>query len=252
MELKELATIICLGAGIISLIFINYFQPLAIIPLILGLFAYLFSRWGHLYLPILQGKRNIKDKFKVEMSNSGDAIYKEKGLDYVATIYMKLDVYETMTNKTEQDILEYSSYFERVVSTIKDPIKITTIIHDKDMKSYITQIDNEKIEIENMLAKERKSKKPNPVMIEVLERKKLMWDRRLDSLYKNEIKPRAVEYIIAVSGKGTSSEAAISQAKIKAREIKSNFKGGMNINVDEMRHERLKFCYEWEYLSQEW
>jgi hypothetical protein len=120
------------------------------------------------------------------------------------------------------------------------------------MKSYITQIDNEKIEIENMLAKERKSKKPNPVMIEVLERKKLMWDRRLDSLYKNEIKPRAVEYIIAVSGKGTSSEAAISQAKIKAREIKSNFKGGMNINVDEMRHERLKFCYEWEYLSQEW
>ena len=173
-------------------------------------------------------------------------------MDYIATVFIKLDVYETMTNKSDNEVLEYSSYFERAISTLKDPIKITTMIYDKDMKSYIAQIDGEKLEIENMLAKEKSGKKPNPVMIEVLERKKLMWDRRLTSLYKNESKPRNIEYLLSVSGKGASYEAALSQAKIKVREIKANFKSGMNINADEMRHDRLKFCYEWEYMSPEW
>ncbi len=252
MEIKELATIIAIGGAFILLLFIGFFPPLAIVSLILALIAYLFNRWGHLYVPIFQGKRNIKRKYQVEMSPMGDAIFQQKGLDYVATVYMKLDVYETMTNKTENDILEYASYFERAISTLKDPVKITTMIYDKNMESYISQIDNEKIEIENMLAQEKSSKKPSPIMIEVLERKKLMWDRRLTSLYKNEFKPRGINFIISVTGKGASSEAAISQAKIKAREIKANFKSGMNINTDEMRHKRLKDCYDWETMSPEW
>ena len=252
MEIKELATFICLGGAFVLLIFVGFFPPLAIISLFLGLFAYLFNRWGHLYVPIFQGKRNIKAKYNVEMAPSGEAIYREKGQDYVATIFLKLDVYETMTNKNDSEILEYSSYFERAISTIKDPVKVTTIIFDKDMKSYINQIEGEKIEVENQLAEERRSKKPNPVKIEVLERKKLMWDRRLTSLYKNEIKPKGVEYLISITGKGASYEAAISQAKIKAREIKANFLGGMSINADEMRHDRLKFCYDWDYFSPEW
>ncbi len=252
MELQELATIISLGGAIVLLLFMNFFPPLALLSLILALFSYLFNRWGHLYVPMFQGRKNIKTKYNVEITPSGEGIYREKGMDYIATIFIKLDVYETMTNKNENEVLEYSSYFERAISTLKDPIKITTMIYDKDMKSYIAQIDGERIEIENMLAKEKRSKKPNPVMIEVLERKKLMWDRRLTSLYKNEGKPRNIEYLLSVSGKGASYEAALSQAKTKVREIKANFKSGMNINADEMKHDRLKFCYEWEYMSPEW
>jgi hypothetical protein len=252
MEIRELATIVAIGAAFILLLFVGFFPPLALVSLILALIAYLFNRWGHLYVPIFQGRRNIKRSYNIEMSPMGDAIYQQKGMDYVATVYLKLDVYETMTNKTDSDVLEYSSYFERAISTLKDPVRVTTMIYDKDMKSYISQIDNEKIEIENMLAQERTSKKPNPVMMEVLERKKLMWDRRLTSLYKNEIKPRGIDYFMAVTGKGASYEAAITQAKIKAREIKANFKSGMNINSEEMRHERLKECYEWETMTPEW
>lgn len=252
MEIKELATIIAIGTAFVLLLFIGYFPLLALVSLIFALIAYLFNRWGHLYVPIFQGRRNIKRKYNVEIAPSGDAIFQQKGMDYVATIYMKLDVYETMTNKTDNDVLEYSSYFERAISTLKDPIKITTMIFDKDMKHYINQIDSQRIEIENMLAQEKSSKKPNPIMLEVLERKKLMWDRRLDALYKNEIKPRGIEYILAVTGSGASSEAAMSNARIKAREIKANFKSGMNINADEMRHDRLSFCYEWDSMSPEW
>lgn len=252
MKVEELATIISLGGAFILLLFIGIFPPLAIVSLILAMLSYLFNRWGHLYVPIFQGKKNIKTEFNVEVAPSGDAIYKKVGLDYVATLFIKLDVYETMTNKSENEILEYSSYFERAISTLKDPIKVTAMIYDKDMRNYITQIDNEKIEIENMLAKEKRSKKPNPITIEVLERKRLMWDRRLTSLYKNEKKPRNIDYFLSVSGTGSSYEAAISQAKIKSREIRANFKGGMSLNTEEMRHNRLEFCYEWENMSPEW
>jgi hypothetical protein len=252
MEIKELATIVSIALGVVLLLFINYFPPLALLSLFFGLLAYLFNRWGHLYVPIFQGKRDIKGKFDYEVSPTGEAIYRKKGMDYVATIFMDLDVYETMTNKGDSEILEYSSYFERAISTIKDPLKITTMIYEKNMDSYIKHIDTEKIEIENMLAQERSNKKPDPIMIEILERKKLMWDRRLSSLYNNPQKPRGIKYFISISGTGSSYEAAISQAKIKSREIKANFKGGMSINANKMRHERMKFCYEWENMSPEW
>ena len=70
MELQELATIVSMGGAIILLLFVGFFPPLAILSLILAMLSYLFNRWGHLYVPIFQGRRNIKTKYNVEMTPS--------------------------------------------------------------------------------------------------------------------------------------------------------------------------------------
>ena len=106
--------------------------------------------------------------------------------------------------------------------------------------------------MEELIAGEMGKKKIDERRLEVLRRQKLMWERRLDSLYKNPDKPKSVEYFIATSARGASRDGAVSAARIRAREIRATFSGGMSLRVDELAHNRMEACYSWEFMTPDW
>lgn len=253
MNKNELFVYGSLGISFVLLLFASQFQPIAILSIIFAGVSYLFYKWGRLYVPFLtQLKKNIKSKYVFDISPSEDAVVKKEGDEYIATVFLNLDVYETMTNKDEDEIKEYGSYFERTISSIRDPIKITAMIYERNMNRYIHDIQNMKAAVEDKIAKEQEKKNVDERKIEILEREKLMWERRLDSIYKSESKPRAITYFAAVSAKGASIDGAISAAKNKAREIKATFSGGMSMTVDALAHNRMNACFDWEFMKPEW
>lgn len=253
MELNETLAYGALGAGGVFLLFATQFAPIALLSIVCALLAYMFYRWGNIYVPFLVfQKKEIQVPYIFEVSPAEDAVFKQVGDDYVATVFLNLDVYETMTNKNSEEVNDYAHYFERSISSVKDPIKISTILYERDMGRYAKAIEEKKAALEDKIAAERQKKKADPRIIEVLEREKLMWERRLEGLYKSTERPRAVEYIVATSAFGPSRDAALSAAKTRAREIKATFAGGMSVNVDELTRNRMRSCFEWEFLSPEW
>jgi hypothetical protein len=197
-------------------------------------------------------KKDIKVPYMYETTVNEDAIIKQVGDEYVATVFMNMDVYETMTNKSDPEMVEYAQYFERAISSLNEPVKISAILFERDMASYIRTLEDKKSMLEDRIATEKQKKKLDERGIEILEREKLMWERRVDSIYKNQEKPRSVEYIIATSAMGPSKDAALSAVKIRAREVRATFSGGMSLNIDELTRNRMKSCYEWEFMSPEW
>ncbi|MGB9635348.1 MAG: hypothetical protein ACP5H8_02570 [Candidatus Micrarchaeia archaeon] len=253
MDFNEMLAYGTLGASFVLLLFASQFAPIALIAIVLAGVSYLFYAWGNIYVPFLtQFKKDIYVDYKYELPASEDALIKKEGEDYIATVFLNLDVYETMTNKSDDEIKEYARYFERTISSIRDPIKLCAIIYERDMRKYIENIEEKKAEVENAIATERQKKKVDEREIEVLEREKLMWERRLESLYKGTGKPMAVAYIVSVSAKGATKDSALSAARVKAKEIKATFTSGMSLRVDELAHNRMRMCYEWEAMSPEW
>ncbi len=253
MDKSEIFAYGCLGVSFVLLLFAGQFQPIAVLSIIFAGVSYLFYKWGALYIPFLtRFEKNIKAKYVFDVSPTEDAVVKKEGDEYIATVYLNLDVYETMTNKNDEEVKEYSSYFERTIASIRDPIKISTMIYEKNMDRYMRDIESMKAAVEDMIAKEQQKKKIDERRIEILEREKLMWERRLDSMYKSKTRPRAIAYFAAVSAKGASIDGAISAAKNKAREVKATFSGGMSMNVDLLAHSRMNACYDWEFMKPEW
>ncbi len=253
METNETLAYGALGLGLFFLLISSQFQPLALLSVVAAGVSWLFYSWGNIYVPFFtRGQKDIRMKYDFEVSPAEDAIVKREGEDYIATVFLGIDVYETMTNKSEEEIKDYAQYFERTISSLKDPIKISTILYEKDMGKYIHTIEEKKAVIDTKIALERQKKKVDERAIEVLEREHMMWDRMLESMYKTSNRPRAVAYILATSAKGTSKDGAVNAAKVRAREIKATFGSGMSVRVDELSHSRMKSCYDWDFMSPEW
>lgn len=253
LEINETLAYAALGAGLMFILLSSVFQPLAVLSIIAAGVAWLFYSWGNIYVPFLtRGQRDIRVKYDFEMSPAEEAIIRQEGDDYVATVFMSVDVYETMTNKSDEEMKEYTQYFERTISSLKDPVKVSTILYERDMAKYLRTIEDRKAAVDMKIAQERQKKKVDEIAVEVLERERLMWERMLESMYKSMNRPRAVSYVIATSARGASKDAAVSAAKVRAREIKATFSGGMSVRVDELSHNRMKSCYDWEFMVPEW
>ncbi|MEM3364413.1 MAG: CPBP family intramembrane glutamic endopeptidase [Candidatus Micrarchaeia archaeon] len=253
MDLNETLAYAALVAGIFLMIFATQFQPFALLAIIAAMMGWLFYSRGNIYVPfITKFQKDIRVKYGVEIPASEDAVIRQEGDEYIASVFMSVDVYETMTNKSEDEVKDYAQYFERTISSIKDPVKISTVLYERDISKYVRAIEDEKAKVESEIAAERQKKKVDERVVEVLERKRLMWDRMLESLYKSQNRPRAIMYILQTSARGASKEAAVNAAKVRAREIKATFGGGMSVRVDDLTHNRMKSCFDWEFMTPEW
>ncbi|MCX8200084.1 MAG: hypothetical protein N3G76_01305 [Candidatus Micrarchaeota archaeon] len=253
MEQNETLAYAALLIGVFLMIFATQVQPIALLAIIAAGVSWLFYSAGNIYVPfITKFQKDIKVKYDVEMSPPEDAVLRQEGEEYVASVFMSVDVYETMTNKSDDEVKDYTQYFERTISSLKDPVKISTVLYERDMGKYVRAIEDEKAKVDMKIAAEKQKKKPDERTIEVLERERLMWERMLEAMYKSPNKPRAITYLLQTSARGISKDSAVNAAKVRAREIKATFSGGMSVRVDDLTHNRMKACYDWEFMSPEW
>ncbi len=211
------------------------------------LITYLIYRWSHIYVPMFMGKRVIRTKDAFSFSPAHDAVVRKEGEDYIATIYLALDVYETMTAKSENQIYDYAGYFERVLSSFNDPIKISTILYESDMSRYLDELHQLKGDVEMKIANAKSERER-----EVLEREKIMWEKRIESLYKYPKKPLSVYYVVSVSAKGYSVDSAVAAARNRASEVKAVFSSGLSLSVSELAGKKMDFCYSLEGMVSDW
>lgn len=244
----------CIGAGFVGALL--SFIGGGILGPIGGLLAgggavagVLFWKYGYLLMPLITQRTNIvlKDTQGYEVPPSNDVIVKEYNGVYYASIFLAVKIYESSTEKTNEQNIAYNEYFERAISNIKYVTKISYLLYVEDVGQKRKTIETKRAEAQLRLARERDKPEPDVLKMDKFEREVEMWDNQLNKLIKG-VKPMGVLAYAMTTAAGVSKDGAIATARAQANELKSVLANALNVEVKPLAADEMLKCFEWEYF----
>ncbi len=227
-----------------------------VLSLLGGLFAGLgalgaigFYKYGYVLFPfITTGARIVQiTDTGYEIPPEQNAILKRVGSTYYASMFLGVRIYESTTDKTSQENVIYSEYFERAISSVRFVTKFCLLVYLKDVNEYRDKMETKYAEAQLRLSRERDKQEPDVLKIDRYEREVSMWENQIAKLTRG-IKPMGSIAYIMTSATGVSKEAALAAAKSQANEIRATVANALNVDVVPLTGEEMKTCFDWEHV----
>ncbi len=241
-----------LGIGVIGVIIVLLFgQTFAVIgALLAGMGSFmgaLFWKYGYLLVPMITQRARIvtitTDGYEIPPSQ--DVIIKSSDGVFYASSFLGLKIFESMTEKSMEEAINYSQYFERAISNLKYVTKIAYMLYVEDVGEKRKQIETKRAEGMLRLQRERDKPDPDSIRIDKFEREVAQWDAQLNRLIKG-VKPMGIIAYAMTTAVGISKEAAIAAAKSQASELRTVLANALNVEVVGLQGDEMLKCFEWE------
>lgn len=240
--LTFLGTMACLfgGNGVLALIG-------GVVAGLSSILSILFMRYGYIVVPMLTqfGKVVIMTDTGYEIPSTQDVIVKNKEGLYYASVFLGIRVYESATEKTNEENLAYNEYFERAISSLKYVVKIAYMLYVEDITEKRRTIEAKRAEAQLRLARERERQEPDVLKIDRYDKEVNTWDVQLAKLTKG-VKPMGVLAYAMTTAVDASKEGAIVSAKAQAKELRTTLANTLNVEVDWLTADEMMRCFEWE------
>ncbi len=186
---------------------------LALIAIIISLAAFLTKD----YLYLLDAVRNRKDRLLVlgegeafTLSPSENAIIRREGSKVYGSSFVKIPVYRSSTEMTDQEKTELSKMFGRILTLNKNPIKLSAQLYMINKDEYIKKLRDILNRSEEKYRNMESVKDPSPARHAELERVRgevTMWRNLLDNVDRARAQSLVLYAMVSVIG-GTEEEAA--------------------------------------------
>ncbi len=241
-----------LGMGVIGLIFVFLLGStgaifggiLIAIGTIMGVIVW---KYGYLVVPLITQRTNV-----VMMSGEGfeippsqDVIVKNVNGVFYASAFLGLKIFESVTERSPEEAVSYSQYFERAISNLKYVTKISYLLYVEDIRQKRQLIETKRAEAQLRLSRERDKPQPDPLKIDRYERELALWDGQLTRLIKG-VKPMGITAYAMTTAAGVSKEAAIAKARVQAQELRTLLANALNVEVVPLQGDEMMKCFEWE------
>jgi hypothetical protein len=164
---------------------------------------------------------------------------------YYASAFLGLSIFESASEKSAEESINYSQFFERAISNIKYVTKIAYMLYVEDVGEKRKTIETKRAESQLRLARERDKAQPDVLKVDRLEREVAIWDNQLQRLIKG-IKPMGIIAYAQTSAVGLSKDAAIASARTQANELKTVLANALNVEVVTLTGDEMLKCFEWE------
>jgi hypothetical protein len=246
----------CIGIGTILLVIAFLISGLWSLASFLLILAPLFSaaglllfKYGYWILPFLTRRVRVIDVIEepYEFSTSQDAVIKKIGSSYYASMFIHVKVYESATEKSEDQKAAFMDLWERAISGLKFVTKFCISSYVKDLTKYRSIIENKKADAQLRLANERGKPEPNETTMGTIEREIFMWENMLSKISTGDNAIMQITYVMTC-GQGPTPEMALAAAKSQANAIKSTISTTLNSEVAVLTGDDLRRCFEWEYM----
>jgi len=241
-----------LGVGVIGILAILVMGgPFVLIGAILCFFGtvlgILFWKYGYLIIPLITQRTNIVmiSDLGYEIPPSQDVIVKSSGGVFYASAFLGLKIFESATEKSAEENITYSQFFERAISNIKYVTKIAYMLFVEDVGEKRKTIETKRAEAQLRLARERDKPDPDVLKMDKHEREVAIWDRQLTRLIKG-VKPMGIIAYAQTTAVGVSKEAAIAAANSQANELRTVLANALNVEVVHLTGDEMMKCFEWE------
>ena len=207
-------------------------------------------KYGYWIVPFLTRRVRMIDVIEepYEITPTQDAVIKKIGNTYYASMFLQVKIYESTTEKSEEEKFAFMDLWERAVASMKMVTKFVLISYVKDLSKYRAIVENKKAEAQLKLADERGKPQEDKQKIETLEREVAMWDNLLSKLSTGENPIAQMTYVMTTAS-GPTPEMALAAVKNQANEIKSTIATTLNAEVAVLTGEDMRRCFEVEYIA---
>ena len=242
-----------LGAGAIGAILalIGNGGPFTIVGAIICAFGSIIGvliwQYGYLIIPLITQRTNVvmMSEEGYEIPPSQDVIVKSANGMYYASVFLGLKIFESATEKSTDENIVYTQFFERAISNLKYVTKISYLLYVEDIAEKRKTLETKRAEAQLRLARERDKPQPDVIRVDKYERDVAQWDAQLTRLIKG-IKPMGVIAYAQTTGIGLSKDAAIATARQQANELKTVLANALNVEVYTLGADQMLRCFEWD------
>ncbi|MFH0927760.1 MAG: hypothetical protein V1822_04230 [Candidatus Micrarchaeota archaeon] len=233
--------------------FISGGGPLAPIAALLaflgGVAAVAVFKYGYFIIPFLTQKGKIIQIMEggYEIPPAQDVIIKNVGGTYYASAYLGVKIYESTTEKSQEENVVYSEYFERAISSVRFPVKFAMMVYVMDMSRHRTKLETKHAEAQLRLAREREKPDPDVLKLDRYEKEVSMYEMQIHRLVSG-FKPMGAITYLMTTALGLSKEAATAAAKTQANELRATISNALNVQVVPLQGDEMLRCFEWEHI----
>ena len=206
-------------------------------------------KFGYLIVPMLTQRGNIVQIMEggYEIPPSNDVVLKNVGGVYYASKYLGVRIYESASEKSVEENIVYSEYFERAISSVKYVTKFAIMVYMKDISEHRSRIETKHAEAQLRLARERDKPDPDVLKMDRYEKEVAMWENQINKLTRG-IKPMGLISYVMTTAIGVSKEAAMAAAAGQANELKATIANALNVQVELLTGEEMLRCFQWEVM----
>ncbi len=249
MIMNRLVTIIALLGGGLSFMLALAFG--AYIPAIAaGLFFFLSIfvwKYGYLLLPHFTKAANIVEvRGEYTIPPERDYVLKKSADRYYATKFLEISFYESSMDKSDAEKRLLFESFEKVLSALKHPLKVSFLLAPVDVSKYVDDIKARRSEAEE---KKFKLSQNSPDAIR-MDREITMWTRQLERLTSGE-RPMEITAFASTTASAVTKDEAVSRSRRQAQELKTILSSTLSAGVRELSDLDMIKCFEWEYFIPE-
>lgn len=233
--------------------FISGGGPLAPIAALLaflgGVSAVSIYKYGYFLIPFLTQRGKIIQIMEggFEIPPAQDVIIKNVGGAYYASAYLGVKIYESTTEKSPEENMVYSEYFERAISSVRFPVKFAMMAYVMDMSNHRTKLETKHAEAQLRLAREREKPDPDVLKLDRYEKEVSMYEMQMHRLISG-FKPMGAITYLMTTAVGFSKEAATAAAKTQANELRATISNALNVQVVPLQGDEMLKCFNWEHV----
>ncbi len=219
-------------------------------PLFAGLAAVFFLaslivwKWGYWLGPLLSGAGG-RSLFSppFEMPPKQDVLIKKTDEGYFASVFMAVELRDTASFKSGEQKSMLMEMFERAVSSLRYPVKLSMLVCALDQGDYI-----QKLEEKRSLAEHKKAQlkgKHDSDDAAYLERQIEALTAQIGRLSGGE-KPMQVLAYASTTASGLTREEALAKVRAQAQESAAVLSNALSCHVYPLVGEELLASFEWE------
>jgi len=218
---------------------------------LIGFLAILFYKYGYIFVPLVTkfAKVILITDTGYEIPPEQDVIVakdEDSGL-YYASAFLSIRIFESMTEKSQEEIMAYNEYFERAISNLKFAVKVCYLLYIEDIDAKRTAIEAKRMECQLRLQREREKSNPDPILSTKLEREIAKWEHELDKLVKG-YRPMAVIAYAMTTAVGVTKESAMDKARAQAKELRAVLTNALNVKIEHLTGDEMLKAFKWEKI----
>ncbi len=218
-----------------------------IVALLLDILAFSMRFYSYLFMPMLKMKSRtvvLNNDVPFIMSPSGNAIVVKKGEEYYASSFVKIPIYRSSTEMSDDEKLEFSKMFSRIVSMDRNITKLVSQLYIINKDEYIANIRAKLNEAEDRYQKAM-SGKSSPSELERVKGEMTMWHNLYDNI--SSAQSRDLAAYVMVTAVGGTEEEATNLAFQRAEEAAVGIGSVLGVNATIAKGEEILVFIEPEY-----
>ena len=222
---------------------------LAVIVLALDVLAFSTRFYSYMLMPLLRMKKRtvvLSNDDPFYITSAGNAIVVRDGDIIHATSFVKIPIYRSATEMTDEEKLAFSRLFARVVTLSKTSFRLVSQLHVIDKDEYIKKITEKLNDAEDRYNTLINNKNTPRNVSERVSGEVTMWHNLFDSVSKSHSQAQ-ITYA-AISAVGGNEEEAVAIAAQQAEEMAAGINTVLGITATVARGQEMLVFIEPDYM----